>query len=100
MIYGVGLETEFFNGAQRVRSRPDAILKRFATETGGGYFDLKKDADLNSSFTRIAQELRSQYLIGFSPAVLDGKFHKLDVRVKRSGYTARSRRTYVASPGD
>ena len=98
MIYGIGLETEFFNGQRRVRSKPDAILNRFATETGGGYFDLKKDADLNSSFTRIAQELRSQYLIGFSPAILDGKVHKLDVRVTRPGHTARSRRSYVASP--
>jgi Ca-activated chloride channel family protein len=98
MIYGIGLETEFFNGQRRVRSTPDRILNRFAMETGGGYFDLKKDADLNASFTRIAQELRSQYLIGFSPAVLDGKVHKLEVRVKRPGHTARSRRTYLASP--
>ena len=83
MIYGIGLETEFFNGQMVVRSKPDSILNRFANETGGGYFDLKKNADLNSSFTRIAQELRSQYLLGFSPASLDGKVHRLEVRVKR-----------------
>ena len=69
MIYGIGLETEFFNGQSTVRSKPDSILNRFALETGGGYFDLKKNADLNSSFSRIAQELRSQYLLGFTPAV-------------------------------
>jgi Ca-activated chloride channel family protein len=40
MIYGIGLETEFFNGQMVVRSKPDSILIRFATETGGGYFDL------------------------------------------------------------
>jgi Ca-activated chloride channel family protein len=97
MIYGIGLETEFFNGQSVVRSKPDAILNRFANETGGGFFDLKKGADLNSSFTRIAQELRSQYLLGFSPAALDGKVHKLDVRVKRPGLKSRSRRSYVAS---
>jgi Ca-activated chloride channel family protein len=97
MIYGIGLETEFFNGQRQVRSKPDQILNRFANETGGGFFDLKKDADLNTSFTRIAQELRSQYLIGFSPAALDGKVHKLEVRVKRPGLKARSRRSYVAS---
>jgi Ca-activated chloride channel family protein len=97
MIYGIGLETEFFNGQMVVRSKPDSILNRFATETGGGYFDLKKDADLNSSFTRIAQELRSQYLLGFSPAALDGKVHRLEVRAKRPGLKTRSRRSYVAS---
>ena len=97
MIYGIGLETEFFNGQSVVRSKPDSILNRFANETGGGFFDLKKDADLNSSFTRIAQELRSQYLLGFSPAALDGKVHKLEVRIKRPGVKSRSRRSYVAS---
>ncbi len=97
MIYGIGLETEFFNGQMVVRSKPDSILNRFAAETGGGYFDLKKDADLNTSFTRIAQELRSQYLLGFSPAALDGKVHRLEVRAKRPGLKTRSRRSYVAS---
>jgi len=97
MIYGIGLETEFFNGQRYVRSKPDSILNRFANETGGGYFDLKKNADLNASFTRIAQELRSQYLLGFSPAALDGKVHKLEVRAKRPGVKTRSRRSYTAS---
>ena len=97
MIYGIGLETEFFNGQSVVRSKPDSILNRFALETGGGYFDLKKDADLGASFSRIAQELRSQYLLGFAPAVLDGKIHKLEVRVKRPGLKTRSRRSYMAS---
>ena len=97
MIYGIGLETEFFNGQMVVRSKPDSILNRFAAETGGGYFDLKKDADLNSSFTRIAQELRSQYLLGFSPSTLDGKSHRLEVRVKRPGLKTRSRRSYIAT---
>ena len=97
MIYGIGLETEFFNGQMVVRSKPDSILNRFANETGGGYFDLRKGADLNSAFTRVAQELRSQYLLGFSPASLDGKVHKLEVRMKRPGLKTRSRRSYVAS---
>jgi Ca-activated chloride channel family protein len=97
MIYGIGLETEFFNGQSYVRSKPDSILNRFANETGGGYFDLKKNADLNASFTRIAQELRSQYLLGFSPAALDGKVHRLEVRIKRPGLKTRSRRSYIAS---
>ena len=56
-------------------------------ETGGGYFELIKSADLAPTFSRVAQELRSQYLIAFAPEALDGKVHKLDVRVKRPGVT-------------
>jgi Ca-activated chloride channel homolog len=96
MIYGVGLESEYFNGAQRVRTRPDRGLKNLAEETGGGFFDLKKKDDLGPTFTRIAQELHSQYVLGFSPPLQDGKVHKLDVKVKRAGMTARGRKSYVA----
>jgi Ca-activated chloride channel family protein len=97
MVYAIGLESDYFNGAQRVRSRPDRGLKRLADETGGGFFELKKTAELGPTFTRVAQELHSQYVIGFSPATWDGKVHKLEVRVKKPGMTARGRKSYVAA---
>jgi Ca-activated chloride channel family protein len=97
MIYGIGLESNYFNGMRQVRTNPDRVVRRLAEETGGGYYLLKETADLNSTFTRIAQELRSQYVLGFSPTVLDGKVHKLTVNVKRPGMKARARRSYVAS---
>ena len=96
MVYAIGLVTEYFNGQQRVRSSPDRGLKKLAEDTGGGYFELKKTADLGETFTRVAQELHSQYVLGFSPEALDGKIHMLDVRVKKAGMTARARKTYVA----
>ena len=98
MIYAIGLESEFFNGQSRVRTRPDRGLRRLAEETGGGYFELKKTTELAPTFTRVAQELHSQYTLGFTPAVLDGKEHKLLVRMKQPGMNARARKTYVASP--
>ena len=96
MIYAVGLQTEYFAGQQRVRSSPDRGLKLLAEDTGGGYFELKKTAELGETFTRVAQELHSQYVLGFSPQTLDGKVHKLEVRVKRAGMNARARKTYIA----
>jgi Ca-activated chloride channel family protein len=98
MIYAIGLESEFFNGQRMVRTRPDRGLRRLTDETGGGYFELKKTDELGPTFTRVAQELHSQYTLGFSPAVLDGREHKLAVRMKQPGMTARARRTYIASP--
>jgi Ca-activated chloride channel family protein len=98
MVYAIGLESDYFNGVQRVRTRPDRGLKKLAEETGGGFFELKKTDELGSTFTRVAQELHSQYVLGFSPEKLDGKVHKLEVRVKRPGMTARARKSYVAAP--
>jgi Ca-activated chloride channel family protein len=97
MVYAVGLETEYFNGQQRVRSSPDRSLKKLAEDTGGGFFLLKKTADLGETFTRVAQELHSQYVLGFSPETSDGKIHKLEVRVKKAGMNARARKTYMAA---
>ncbi len=59
-------------------------MRKIADETGGGYFELAKTVDLSPTFSRVAQELRSHYLIGFAPATLDGKVHKLEVRVVKT----------------
>ena len=98
MVYAIGLESNFFNGQRMVRSQPDSGLRKIADETGGGYFELKKTADLAPTFTRVAQELHAQYVMGFTPTQLDGKIHKLLVRIKKPGMTARARRSYVAAP--
>ncbi len=97
MIYGVGFQSTYFNGQHMQHSQPDRGLKKLTEDSGGGYFELKHGADLNETFTRVAQELHSQYVLGFSPETLDGKIHKLDVRVKKAGMTARARKSYVAA---
>ncbi|MGD9904225.1 MAG: VWA domain-containing protein [Vicinamibacterales bacterium] len=97
MVYTIGLSVNYFNGVRRVQTRPDRSLRRIAEETGGGHFELQKSDLLASTFTRVSQELRSQYLLAFTPEALDGKVHKLEVRVKRPGITVRARRSYTAS---
>jgi VWFA-related protein len=97
MVYAIGLQSQYFNGQRVVRSQPDRSLRKIADETGGGYFELKKTDELAPTFTRVAQELHSLYTLGFSPATLDGKEHKLEVRMKQAGMNARARKTYIAS---
>ena len=97
MVYAIGLESNYFNGQHMVRTVPDRGLRRISDETGGGYFELKKTAELAPTFTRVAQELHSQYVLGFTPTQLDNKVHKLMVRVKQPGMTARARRSYLAA---
>ena len=98
MVYAIGLRSEFFNGQRMQRTAPDRALRRLADDTGGGYFELKKTDELAPTFTRVAQELHSLYALGFTPSTLDGKEHKLEVRVKKQGMNARARRSYIASP--
>jgi Ca-activated chloride channel homolog len=100
MIYAIGLASDYFDGARMVRSKPDGGLRRLADETGGGYFELKKTSELAPTFTRVALELHSQYVLGFVAPRLDNRVHKLTVRVKQTGMTARARRSYLASADD
>jgi Ca-activated chloride channel family protein len=92
MIYAIGC----WGGRGSDDDRPDGNLKKIAELTGGGYVELTwaEAATLGPTFTRIADELHHQYVLGFVPATLDGKTHDLDVRVRRSGLTVRARKSY------
>jgi Ca-activated chloride channel family protein len=86
MLYAIGMDGTGLDGE----------IMLMAEETGGGHFALPEGADLTATFTRVAEELRRQYLIGFSPAVLDGKLHRVEVRVGREGMKVKARRNYLA----
>ena len=75
---------------------PDPGLARVAEETGGGYTEIRFGQDLGAAFARVADELHSQYLIGFAPPKRDGKVHDIDVRVTQRGLKPRARKSYVA----
>jgi Ca-activated chloride channel homolog len=93
MVYAIGFHSNIMGHL----TKPAPGLRKLAEETGGGYFELSKTADLGPTFTRVADELHRQYVLGFSPQLLDGKMHKLDVKVKLPGMTVRARKSYLAS---
>jgi VWFA-related protein len=109
MIYAVGLSSTPAGGFGRrggfgggfgggiLGNRPDPGLATLAAETGGGYFELTRAEDLASTFARVADELHRQYALGFEPTKLDGKTHKLEVKVKQAGAKPRARKSYVAA---
>jgi VWFA-related protein len=77
--------------------KPDEGLPKIAEATGGGYFELTSTNDLAATFTRVADELHHQYALGFTPNVLDGKIHTLQVRVTSPGMAVRARKSYLAA---
>ena len=96
MVYGIGFESVYFDGVRMVKSKPDGGLQKLAEDTGGGYFELSKTDDLGPTFSRVALELHSQYVLGFEAKQLDGKIHKLTLKMAQPGMNARARRTYIA----
>ncbi len=71
-------------------------LERLPDQTGGGHFELKRNADLATTFAQVADELHSQYLLGFAPPKRDGKVHEIEVRTAVKGLKPRARKGYVA----
>ena len=107
MIYAIGMRSRGAAGmrpglgpgglqAMMTADLPDPGLARVAEETGGGYAEIRFGQDLAAAFTQIADELHSQYLIGFAPPKRDGKVHRVELRVSQRGLKPRARRTYVA----
>ena len=76
----------------------DRTLRRFAKETGGVAFHPFQARDLQQSFANIANELRHQYFILYSPSqfVNDGSFHTVEVRTRHRNATVRVRSGYYA----
>jgi hypothetical protein len=75
---------------------PDPGLAIVAEQTGGGYAEIRFGQDLGAAFAGVADELHSQYLVGFSPPRRDGKVHDIEVRVTTRGLKPRARKNYVA----
>jgi VWFA-related protein len=80
------------------RQPGDKTLERFAKETGGVNFHPFQATDLEQSFADIANELRHQYFILYSPDnfVADGSFHKVQVKSRVKNTTVRVRSGYYA----
>jgi hypothetical protein len=76
---------------------PDPGLARVAEETSGGYLEIRFGEDLGAAFAQVADELPSQYLLGFVPTKRDGKVHKLEIRLTERGLKPRARKSYVAA---
>ena len=110
MIYAVGMRSR---GTQRsispdvgrgglqamlMADMPDPGLARVAEETGGGYIEIRLGQELGAAFAGVADELHSQYLLGFVPK-RDGKVHDISVRVNQGGLKPRARKSYVAPKG-
>lgn len=87
----------------KIETDGDKLLKYLAKETGGLPFFPFQVSDLEQSFTNIANELRAQYSVLYSPVPFrrDGLFHPVEVKVRtRKDVVVRARRGYYApNPG-
>ena len=79
--------------------RPDGkkVLDRISKETGGRLFEVSKKEPVDQIYTQIADELRYQYELGYTPdrAELSG-YHKIQLTTKKKDLEVQAREGYYA----
>jgi Ca-activated chloride channel homolog len=96
-VYAVAIDSP---QRQAINTRVNAeALGEITSQTGGSTEVVHDPADLAGATARIAEELNSQYVLGYSsPHPGDGKYHSIRVKVNRENYRARSRNGYISVP--
>ena len=94
-IYTIGLQPRETSALRGFREA-EFVLRQLAQETGGRAFFAQKIEDLKDVYNQIANELSSQYSMGYAPKNprRDGAFRRLVVQVNRPNTTARTKRGY------
>ncbi|HEV8398124.1 MAG TPA: VWA domain-containing protein [Vicinamibacterales bacterium] len=96
-VYAIAIDSPGVAASTRVN--PAAL--RDLTGPTGGYTEVVHEAsELGPATQRIAEELNSQYTIGYTPArALDGSWRTIRVRIKGQPYFVRARQGYMAERG-
>ena len=76
-----------------------SALNEITGGSGGNTELVHETTDLVAATTRIAEELNSQYVLGYySRLPLDGNYRSIRVRAINPEYRVRARRGYIATP--
>ena len=76
------------------------ILRKLSSSTGGRVFTVSRNQSLREIYTDIAQELRLQYELGYTPPgdIQPNSYHKLELKVRDKGLSVQARRGFFAQP--
>ena len=76
----------------------ESVAKKLAEDTGGRVISVRNDKKLEEAFDQIAEELRSQYTLGYYPrnTARDGSFRKIKIETTRPGLKVLARKGYYA----
>ncbi|HEY4087050.1 MAG TPA: VWA domain-containing protein [Bryobacteraceae bacterium] len=85
-----------YPAAQRGGADGKKILEQISSETGGGFFEVTKKESISDIYTRIQEELRNQYSIGYvsDQTAGGGSFRHIVLTAKKSGLTVQAPQGY------
>lgn len=97
-LYAMGLSA--FESSRKLTSeekRGPWLLGELAEQTGGRMFPVHRAEELPEISQRISSELRSEYVLGYSPLINhDGKYHRITVKASEKDLRVSFRQGYYA----
>jgi len=95
-VYAIAIDSP---DRQAINARVNAqALREITAETGGRTEVVQSSAELLDACQRIADELNSQYILGYtSTHAADGKYHSIRVRIAGTDHRVRARNGYIAA---
>ena len=98
-VYAMGVYSN--PGARKLppeEKRGPQLLDQLSGRTGGRLYTVTNADDLPAISSRISKELRTQYILGYTPLTLarDGKYHRISVKVKDPALRVNARAGYYA----
>jgi len=95
-VYAIAIDP---SETRAINARVNAdALRDITAETGGRTEIVRTSTDLADATARIADELNTQYILGYSSSkAADGKFHSIRVKISGADYRVRARNGFVAA---
>jgi VWFA-related protein len=99
IIYSIEVSDRMYYPSVGMFYNGDSVLGKLSDDTGGRVIEVRANRDVSRAFQEIADELRTQYLLGYVPSNPrhDGSFRKIQVKVRDKNYRIQARRGYYAS---
>jgi VWFA-related protein len=101
MIYSLAAIDRSFYSGQMMDFNGDSVLEKLSRQTGGEMIRAGRRKELAVAFEEIAKELRTQYLLGYTPtnSAHDGSYRRIRVTVRDKHLKVQARQGYYA-PSD
>lgn len=93
-VYSIGVGSGFFD-------RKFTRLQSYAHDSGGDVYYAAKRNSLEALYSRVTEQARNQYTLGYNPRGNDRSkdYHSVEVRVRREGLDIRTREGYYSATG-
>jgi len=98
VIHVIGVADYAFYGGMGFGYSGEGYARKLAEQTGGRSIFVRNEKKLEEAFSQISEELRTQYVLGYysTNRSKDGKFRKVEIKLKRNDAKALARRGYYA----